>query len=424
MNDHLTPEMIECYKSRSLSASELLIIDGHLSECQDCRALAGATPPSEAVIRLRSALLGAPVHVSELELERAASGQSTDQEAERIRLHTEHCEHCRMALDDLCRTQAAIELGSMDVVRPMRRQTSRVTWGFAVATPVAVAALFVGILYGSRQASRQTADLEQSLQTARRQTASATQSLHRATIAASKAQAAASAAEIRERQATEMSQRLRREIAALRSSAGRSQNPISPTTIAMASDPDLVMAEVRLSLGQFPTSGARTRGSEGPIRPVRETVISVTPLLEWTDARTDCAYRVEVIKHDEVVASGVVPPGTREWRVAPPLARGIMYAWDVKRISGSGIEMPWTSGNARAMFRVLDRDRANAVLNARILAALESARAGSISEARADLLQIALDGEDLPVSERARSLAKTISAATKAHHTKTDRAEE
>ncbi len=412
MSGHLTRDILERHRLRALSAAELLAVDNHLAECAECRAAAGRRAPGEAQERLVRAALGDALHLSEDELERLASGQASDAEVARAGVHVEFCDRCRTALDDLRQTQAAIDLNSLEPVRLPSRPAGKLSWSLALAGPVAVLSLIVGLQYGARQASMRMVALERDLRITRSRLVSAGDSLRLAERRASEAEVAAAAATANARDARARVEGLRREMASNRSSVGRDQRSISRIAVAMASDPARAKAEVHLSLGLLGEAGPRTRGAGGPSYPVCEAVVSRRPVLRWFDSSTDCEHGVEVLAGDRVVATATVGPEAGHWSVNPPLSRGQRYTWKVQRLPESGDETPSDSGKASAAFRVLSRDEATAVLTARILAAMEAARAGLITEARTDLLQAALDGEDLPIAELARKLAHAIIRAS------------
>ena len=159
--------------------------------------------------------------------------------------------------------------------------------------------------------------------------------------------------------------------------------------------------------------GTDNQGSEfSVIEPAGKVLMSNRPTFRWTQMKGATAYVVEVYddKFNLVIASPQLT--NNSWTAPQSLARGKVYAWQVKAIKdGQEFTSPRPPA-PQAKFRVLDQAKANEIMNARraypsshLALGLLYAEAGLLDEAERELrlLQKANPG-----SEIARSLLNQI----------------
>lgn len=148
--------------------------------------------------------------------------------------------------------------------------------------------------------------------------------------------------------------------------------------------------------------------------PVGQVVQADRPAFRWTALAGANSYVVEVYDQQfNLVAQSVELTGT-SWTPAQPLARGQVFAWQVKaRKEGQEIQAPKPPA-AQARFRVLDQTQANELArarraygNAHLALGVLYAQAGLLDEAARELRILQRANPD---SALARKLAASVAA--------------
>ena len=111
---HLTDEQWNGYRSRTLSPSELLEIDEHISVCEACRGLA-VHPPDLAQIRSLRAELS--VHLEYAEVVACAEGNPSPESTQ----HLLECDLCAAEVDDLRQFRAELRTSTRPSTVTIRR---------------------------------------------------------------------------------------------------------------------------------------------------------------------------------------------------------------------------------------------------------------------------------------------------------------
>ncbi len=161
--------------------------------------------------------------------------------------------------------------------------------------------------------------------------------------------------------------------------------------------------------------GTDNQGSEfSVIEPAGKVLMSNRPTFRWTQMKGATAYVVEVYDDKFNLVTSSPQLTNNSWTAPQSLARGKVYAWQVKAIKdGQEFTSPRPPA-PQAKFRVLDQAKANEIMNARraypsshLALGLLYAEAGLLDEAERELrlLQKANPG-----SEIARSLLNQIQA--------------
>lgn len=109
--EHLTEEIIERYRARTVAATELLRVQTHVKDCADCRAkMERAVNADEAVRALRAQFAvddfaDEPTHLPYEQLAFYVDGKLDEVEQEIADSHLSFCESCATDLADLRRYQ-------------------------------------------------------------------------------------------------------------------------------------------------------------------------------------------------------------------------------------------------------------------------------------------------------------------------------
>ncbi|HEV2800060.1 MAG TPA: zf-HC2 domain-containing protein [Pyrinomonadaceae bacterium] len=153
------------------------------------------------------------------------------------------------------------------------------------------------------------------------------------------------------------------------------------------------------------------------VEPAGRVLITDRPTFRWTPLEGATRYVVELYDGDFNLVAASPPINGRSWVASQPLARGEVYAWQVKATrDGQEITSPRPPA-PQARFRVLDRAKANELTRARraypsshLTLGLLYAEAGLLDEAERELrlLQKANPGSQLArrLIEQVRALRR------------------
>ena len=161
-------------------------------------------------------------------------------------------------------------------------------------------------------------------------------------------------------------------------------------------------------------SGNNAKDSFRVIEPVGTVTMQITPAFRWSPVTGASHYVAEVYddKFNLIAASPELQ--TNSWTAATPLARGKIYAWQVKAYKdGEEITSPRPPA-PQAKFRVLDEAKANQLAAARrsypslhLTLALLYADAGVLDESEEQLRELLKAN---PNSDIARKLLRQVQA--------------
>jgi hypothetical protein len=104
MSQHLSPELADRYRRRTLAKPELIAADQHLASCQECRhLLADEDTVTRQIDSLRTDLRASLqlVHPEYMQLEAYVDEKLAGEEREALDLHFKSCSLCAEELRDL-----------------------------------------------------------------------------------------------------------------------------------------------------------------------------------------------------------------------------------------------------------------------------------------------------------------------------------
>lgn len=453
--NHITPELAQRYRRRTLSAVNLRLVEDHLATCAACRRTVSGEPESAAAGPAGSE----STHLTSKQLAHLADDDLAPSEAAPLRAHVQTCAQCAIRLRDLEEFRSYLRGGTSEPVTPwyaMILDCLRHPLVWVPLQSVTVAALVVAF---------QVQPLKQRLREERRLSAAAAQERDRVReenrelaqkaatgngqterVAALEAkndlllqqQAQLQASLVRETEARRAAERhsVRPDsLLALQSgsdtytfrpdgtSAGRIDlaAPVPGDVAAAVRDQRLPEPAILLTLDApppvpMPDAGARLT----LLSPVRTVVLSPQPELTWKPMAGADRYEVSLTDVTEATAPRPVqaaPLATTSPTVTPtaPLLRGHKYEWEVKAFAagkplGFGPQKP----DGAARFRVMDQQQADALPdNVRkasgspLLLGIVYAREGLLEEAQRELERVEKSNPQSPV---ARRIAESVRA--------------
>src|SRR5690349_7497093 len=106
MEEHISAEQLDGFRSRGLSPGELVAADKHLAECPHCRDRLNERQQLQSSFtslrkNLASAARAKPEHLSYELMERYVNGTADDLDRELVQGHLEQCSRCTRELEDL-----------------------------------------------------------------------------------------------------------------------------------------------------------------------------------------------------------------------------------------------------------------------------------------------------------------------------------
>ncbi len=466
MSEHLTEEQFERYRRRQLEPAELLRVCDHLGECDACRRRAEVASHGDAAFLLlrsevfddaeglgRAATLSS-TRAAHLTPEETAAFVDGTLSAETLRTVSDHlsfCDHCALSVEDL----RAFKLRVAPALEREHRPSD-------VSTPSVAAA--------QSAATAQAAVAAQAESGWRRAFVSLSSLFRVAPVPAFGAALAVVLLTVfgwlvwRSQRETGP----RREVAVTSSPAPQpspfvaSPTPTQPPEPAPTAQPtpstevaQLKDGGARLSLDREgrlsgaeelppayremlkgalsgrriersaqlkglarPGSSLMSADAEGRgfsvLEPVGSVLLTDRPTFRWSALEGASGYVVEL--YDEAFNLIATSPqlDTRSWAAPQPLARGKVYAWQVRALKdGQEIKSPRPPA-PQARFRVLDRAKAAELSRARrahssshLTLALLYADAGLLNESERELRLLLKSNPD---SELARNLLRQVRA--------------
>ncbi len=170
---------------------------------------------------------------------------------------------------------------------------------------------------------------------------------------------------------------------------------------------DLPFAPIPQELTAKPGTllGPSVQAEFGPLSPTGRIVFSDRPQFRWSALAGAKSYRVEVYTADfrQAARSGAIE--STEWTPGEPLARGVLYRWQIVATKGAQTITAPAPPAPEARFQIVDQSTADAVEHARsgndgrLLAAVLLARAGLHDYAVAELRAISPELRKFPEVE-------------------------
>jgi hypothetical protein len=367
--------LLERWRSRSLTAPEILAVSRHLAECPRCRAELAASASPTGVARALDRLLAeerdVPAHLTADELAGWVDHTLDAVAAELVVSHLEVCPLCRSEADELA---AFARTG--EAARPPAR---RRTWA-ALAASLAVVSVsaWLALRYAAPPpAGRPAAP----------------------TPVSREGPAVAPAAEALLRDGPLL-------VDATGSIAGVDRRWWPQVEGALRA-PDLTLPAAALALARGPERQRAESGAPPAVRlaePLSRVVLADRPTFRWRGP-ADWVYRVEIYdeRFAQVAASGTLR--ATSWTPALPLPRGELLSWKVAA-AGGGEETSYpTAPEIPAAFRIATAETASEVSAARatashLLVGLALWRAGLVEEAAAELAALEAANPDAGIAHQ------------------------
>ncbi len=316
MSSHLTDNQVEAFCQRTLAAAELLCVDDHLATCDSCRQ--------------RLAQAEFPQHLS---FEQSADFVDGRLAGEALQLASEHlasCGLCREAVDDLHHFSRESADGLGREVQPAavdaRSFWQRVKDFLTVRRSVGVYATALGLLVAGFWLARLLVFNKDNSQVAITQPSP--------TITPSPEIAPVKLLA----QLNDGGGKLALDERGVLSGADDLPAEYQQMLKQSLAEPRLARSAALDGLGSPSASlmsGGSGKAAFAVIDPVAKVLLTDRPVLRWQPLTGAIRYEVEVFDGDfnSVLKSERLE--TTSWRVAKPLARGRVYAWQVKAIQDS-----------------------------------------------------------------------------------------
>jgi len=431
---HLSGDDLARYVARRMSPRELLSADDHLAVCEQCYAQLTHAAKTDGglatAVRAFEPSYVEPSHLSYEQLESCADGSIGPVELEIAQSHLETCAQCAAELNTMREIATS---GQVRVGRKARESAGmlarlpawwRQPWARLAlqASAVVVVSVLTGMLVTipyrteSAQLRARLAELERNNE-------------------ALKSEAAELEPQIAELRAENDALRQRGtgdSVISLKDGgndvtldpAGNLLGLETTARYRQAIRDALVSGRVRLPAGIAELrdkSGTLMSGSTGQgfklLEPFGAVIENDRPTFKWTALEGVAGYTVAVFDSalKKVAESGSVQ-GT-EWAPSTALARGQVYAWQVRAVKeGQEIVAP-APGAARARFKVLERAKLAEIASARqtrpqshLLLGLIYADGGLLNEAEREFDALLKENPQSPV---ARGLLQSLKSVKK-----------
>ena len=341
---HFTDEQVARYKQRQVTPVELLAMDDHLAECDDCYVRCSREEEREerfgSVYRHFVSSVGEdPKHPSYEELSAHANGEGPPESRRQVDLHLESCSRCRDDVQNLLAFQA-----EMSTVPPSEHQPARESlfdrWFGQIGSrrrlrlvpALGLAACLVIAFFAGYRVPRSSPTVPAGL----------LERLESERIAALVAR--------------QENERLKTLLAQRSTGTGR---PGDDELLKSLEDAAAGRIAIPDSIASLRSSGVVRAGSGElpvPLSPSATFVQDDRPVLKWSSAGGSSTYRVVVV--DESLRSLASSKETRStsWKVDSRLPRGVPLQWQVMT-TRDGHELV----SATARFQILDIKSADRV---------------------------------------------------------------
>jgi hypothetical protein len=341
MTGHLTSQQVTAYRSGVSEPEELLRLDDHVAECDECRSLlaqaaeGAGTDAGTAIRKLRIDFSSA--HLTEAQLDDYALRRPMPAD---LVQHLDLCPDCRADAADLRQEDLHQEdLHQLAATAPTERTQLKQAWIRPLAAGIAVAALGLAAWFAIRSHASAPAV----------QTASKFPPQYQAEVQAA-------------------------------IDSGVLHIPASIT--GMTGGPIQLRSETKAAPSAFHL-----------ISPTATAVIDDTPIFRWTPLE-GATYSISVYDdHFNQVASAESLHST-EWHPDKPFSRGAAYLWEVRAARGAHTQRAPAATEPEARFAVLSAADAQRLAAARAAMADQPlalgiiyADAGALADAKTELDQ-------------------------------------
>jgi len=442
VREHISVKEIQQYQKRELSPRELLALDDHLAQCEDCRAqisdIAALQSSSTSFIpALDSETFEHPVYE---QLAAYIDGQLKSVERDIIESHLGCCRECSKELIDLETVKAQVasfsEVTIADAVietsrerRATLRERFSALWSvasFRIPLQAAVALAGIALIVWAV-----TLPIRRNIDELRTQLADAekrNEELQR-DFEISKADAEILETQIAQLNSPNHSQS---EARALSLDDAVVKIDSSGAIEGLATLPSVIQQNIRnaIETGQAKTPqsinslisragvlmGGGTEGVAFALdSPVGTAVLSARPTFRWQSLAGATGYSVTVLDMDfnPIIKSPALT--STSWTAAEPLERGRSYTWIVTaKKDGNEVKSP-VAPAPEARFKVLEKETANEVLKNRqdyrdshLISGLVCAQAGLLDEAEREFELLVRANPKSPVANKLLRNVKSL----------------
>lgn len=363
MISHLTETQLDGFCRQSLTVAELLAVDDHLAACESCRQQLDAALSGDASFATVQAELLSDTPTAHLSFEQTAdfvNGRLAGDDLQMANDHLTACLQCRAAVQDLqaFREQVADDLSRE--VQPATAETmtfwQRAKAFFAARSPVGIYATVLVLLIVATGLARQLVFNKDNSQVAITQpspTAAPSPEIAPVKLLAQLNDGGGKLA-LDERNVLSGAENLPDEYQQLLKRTLAEPRLTRPSALSGLGSPSASLM-----------SGGNGKTAFAVIEPVAKVLLADRPTLRWQPLAGATSYEVEVFDADfnSVLKSERLE--MTSWRAAKPLARGRVYAWQVKAMKdGQEFKAPQPPAPL-ARFRVLANAEAEKIEQAR-----------------------------------------------------------
>jgi anti-sigma factor RsiW len=433
MTEHLSQQVIERYRERTLPPAELIAADDHFAACAACRELLLAGAPV-AQIEAASALLRrdlceslTPEHLSYEQLAAYVDREADAVEREIVESHLAHCDSCTEQFEELRAFAAQLstypEAQYAPAAPPALTARLRQRLGLASLSAPTFALGLAGaalLLIAAFPVIRVWRSLQSPAVAPGREIRTAATPPSAATPEASPAPSLAGEASSEPELLALNDGGKRVALTARGKLAGaeglayadeqRVVNALKSKSVFVPS-----LAEVRSAGGaRMGGAGERTFRLVGPAGKV---IAADRPTLRWQPVEGAESYRVEVSDPNDNYREVATSPAltANEWRLDRPLERGRVYSWQVVALKGGEEVAKAPSPDApEAKFKVLEGAKFAEIERAKrsyagqhLVLGVLYAQAGLLDEAERELQALVAANPD---SAEAKSLLRSVRA--------------
>jgi hypothetical protein len=422
LSHHLSQVQVERYCLQILPPAELLEVSDHLEECEQCRRQVETRLDDSAFFAIRSEIFGdeavhslspAPAHLTFEKTSQYIDGKLPADKIQELTDHLTRCEECALAVKRL--------RAFKDDIAPELRQTFRpaitAAWprkgwrrpgssrrSFSLTSPSLAfgVSLMVLVLAGTAWLILRTSREEP----IRKDESASTTS----PPTPAKEPPVPLLAQVNDGEG-----RIALDTEGRLSGANQLPSAYQQMIKEALTNPRIEPSPLLKGLSRPPSALMSIGKSEvefSVIGPVGKVLLTDRPTFRWSKLKGTSAYAVEVFdnKLNLIVSSPRLVANS--WTISKPLARGVVFAWQVKAFKdGEEITAP-RPPSPQAKFRILDKTAADDLTEARqafssshLLMGLLYAREGLLEEAQAEFQSLERKN---PNSEIVRKLLERV----------------
>ena len=429
MSSHLSADHAEQYRRRVIPPAELLDVDDHLAECEECRQRVGMNFQTETLVAdfnhrlLSTAGLPESDHASYEQLEALVNGELEDGEPDELQAHLEVCQACTQDLNDLRAFRAELHaVSAEDTKRAPKPSFGEKIWSlmrgnqlsFSPALAGALALLLIAssivLFFVWRAGTRSQPVFE----------ATHPEPLPQSTISANVATPSPQPALTPEGLIT------------LNDGGSRVKVTTNGDVEGLGALPPAWMQAVKraLTTGELEVpdlsdlNGVKGRlmgpNSDGStfslVDPVGTVTRDARPILRWQPLTGAASYTVAILDDSYNVITTSPSLTTTSWTSTVELKRGRIYSWQVTASKDGQHQVSPAAPEPEARFKVLDKATVDGLIkvekagNSHLVRATAYARAGLLDEAEREIRALVAANPDSP---KARQLLHSIRAFKK-----------